>query len=562
MAYLNSPRLTFSGQFQADPSTVNNDPTHFNNETFKPEYQKFSDGDNPNGWWNPEGTGSWRFLSCGVKSVTYMDGTSTSNPADDPIIGMTIMDSSSKVAGKIVDLDTQQQMVSALWGLVVRLVSGDKEIIKSDYEVASFTNIWMSRAPKLGGDTRAAAIFQSVLTNISWDIDSCNSRYLNELCSVSKDKLSIQFTTDLYDMDHTSPQFTIGRIVGSIGPYFEGEPSHITIGRPLVPQNPSTTNYANAIVDSKLNQLVLDLANSFQINPDGKLIDNSNLQLAVNKGENGNDDLIAIGEIILNDADWYGIKSGINTIALGDKTSLVEQYPLVILDSEKNILLRESTEYVCADKFVFYLNPNEKYQVDLYASKLGQPLAGKEIEFQLIDIPFGPTPPVAGVPKSTIKLPAPITSDASGKAVLTIKANDPGNPRGYIDGQVFGVAYNFSDGYFSDCNQSNFISLLVFDSVDPSKIANPSWEDILPIMQQYSNLYPLMSKGIFNLADQTIVDQNAEILKFVFSKDRKDPNYMPATRDLSRDKSSMIINYLDSVLNQAGVKDSITFKKL
>jgi hypothetical protein len=36
MSYLNSPRLTFSGQFQADPSTVNNDPTHFNNATFEP----------------------------------------------------------------------------------------------------------------------------------------------------------------------------------------------------------------------------------------------------------------------------------------------------------------------------------------------------------------------------------------------------------------------------------------------------------------------------------------------------------------------------------------------
>ena len=29
MSYLSVPRLVFVGQFQADPSTVNNDPEHF-----------------------------------------------------------------------------------------------------------------------------------------------------------------------------------------------------------------------------------------------------------------------------------------------------------------------------------------------------------------------------------------------------------------------------------------------------------------------------------------------------------------------------------------------------
>ncbi|WP_373399806.1 hypothetical protein V8V91_09295 [Algoriphagus halophilus] len=560
MSYLNSPRLTFSGQFQADPSTVNNDPTHFNNQTFEPDFQKWGPGAS-NGWWNPEGTGSWRFLSCIVQSVTYLDGTSTSDPKEDPVIGMTIMDSNQKVAGKIVDLDSQQQMVSALWGLVVRLVAGDQEILRSDYEVASFTNIWMNRAPELGGDTRAAAIFQSTLTNINWNIESCNSRYLKELFEVSKNQLSIQFTTDLYDMDHTSPAFTIGRIVGSIGPYFEGEPKYFTQGRPLFPQT-STINYANAIIDKNLNQVVIDLANSFPIFPNGTIKNTLPLTLGVNTGKVGFDDITIIGEIHLADSNWYKGQSGINTIPLGPNTSLVEENPLVILNSEGEVIFRESVEYVCADKFVFYLNPEEECQVNFYASKLGKPLPDKEIEFQLINSPFGPTPPVVGVPKSAMVFPKTIKTDTLGKASLTVKANDPGNPRGYIDGQVYGISYNFSDGYFSECNQNNFLSFLVFDSVDPEKVANPTWEDIQPIMQQYANLYPLMSKGIFNLADQSIVDKNAEILQFVFSKDKEDPNYMPATRDLSRDKSAMIINYLNAVISKAGTKDSITFKKL
>jgi len=119
-----------------------------------------------------------------------------------------------------------------------------------------------------------------------------------------------------------------------------------------------------------------------------------------------------------------------------------------------------------------------------------------------------------------------------------------------------------SDQTFNDCNPSNFLSLLVFNAVKESSIKNPLWEtDIQPIMQQYANLYPLMSKGIFNLAKKEIVDGNAEILQLVFSKEKTDPNYMPVTRDLSRDKQKMILNYLDAVLKTKGATKTIVTKK-
>ena len=34
MTYLGCPRLHFAGTFFADPSTVNNDPAHYDNATF------------------------------------------------------------------------------------------------------------------------------------------------------------------------------------------------------------------------------------------------------------------------------------------------------------------------------------------------------------------------------------------------------------------------------------------------------------------------------------------------------------------------------------------------
>ena len=39
MSYLGGTRLAFAGRFQADVSTVNNDPAHFHNSAFQPGYQ-------------------------------------------------------------------------------------------------------------------------------------------------------------------------------------------------------------------------------------------------------------------------------------------------------------------------------------------------------------------------------------------------------------------------------------------------------------------------------------------------------------------------------------------
>src|SRR5690242_7010326 len=106
MSYLDPVRLHFSGRFQADPSTVNNDPTHFNNKTFKKSYQQPGQGAT-NGWWNPDGSGSFRLVDCRVTRVCYADGSTTDDPLMDPVVGMRIADADKRVAGKLVDLDSQ-----------------------------------------------------------------------------------------------------------------------------------------------------------------------------------------------------------------------------------------------------------------------------------------------------------------------------------------------------------------------------------------------------------------------------------------------------------------------
>ena len=597
MSYLNSPRLTFAGQFQADPSTVNNDPYHFDNETFRPNYQEFNDADNLNGWWNPDGTANWRFLGCAVTSVTYKDGTTVTDPKKDPIIGMWIMDADSRAAGKIVDLDSQQQSVSMLWGVVVRIVSGEKCLVKGDFEPVAFTDIWWVRSNTLTASAGASATYQSIIDNLEWtDFPEIKSRYLDELKQESPDRLSIKFNVDTYSQDNTSSQFTLGRVVGSIGPSKKEEPKHFTIGRALIPAltlNPKIPGYlpdnqiymAYALVDENTQNVLVDLGNSLTTTgADGQISETREFMLAVKKGIQ---DYEYLGAVNYNSPDWYEQNGGVVSIKLTAKQmELAQTYPLAIMCGNTS-LIEEVADYVRADQFVFRMNPGEDATINFYASHLGKRKSGQTIvcEFQkyLIDIigqangnPATSTPNILDFKES-------IVTDKSGKATLKVSASDPKNPREFIDGQVYALWYyikgqptadfslDYSQGVslnssivpttLAAVNPNNFVSILVFDSVPKAVVKNPKWEDIQPTMQQYANLYPLMSKGIFNLADKQVVDANAEILKFVFSKEKTDPNYMPVTRDLSRDKQQMIINYLDGVLNKKGTKKSVTTRK-
>jgi hypothetical protein len=99
MSYLSFPRLIFAGQFQAQPSTVNNDPEHFDSATFKPNYQEPGQG-STNGWWNPSGSAAWRFNDCTIQQVFYSDGTSTTDSSVDPVVGTSVNDNEAGVDGK------------------------------------------------------------------------------------------------------------------------------------------------------------------------------------------------------------------------------------------------------------------------------------------------------------------------------------------------------------------------------------------------------------------------------------------------------------------------------
>jgi hypothetical protein len=157
MSYLGYPRLHFAGQFQGDVPTVNNNPTHFDSSQFLPSFHSY--GDEDNGWWNPNGSGAWRFLNCTVRRVIYRDGTICDDPAADPIVGAMVNGADDQVEGKVVDLDSENQGVADIWGFRV-VVRGPGCEFKGDFKVAPFTDFW-ARFPDGHADTIWSAFYHS-----------------------------------------------------------------------------------------------------------------------------------------------------------------------------------------------------------------------------------------------------------------------------------------------------------------------------------------------------------------------------------------------------------------
>jgi hypothetical protein len=165
--------------------------------------------------------------------------------------------------------------------------------------------------------------------------------------------------------------------------------------------------------------------------------------------------------------------------------------------------------------------------------------------------PFVPVPEV-GLPEDGIRYRQSVTTGPDGKAALAItsRPGGPGRPRGYIEGQMYGIGYQLTDqppGYA--VNPWNFISVLAYSQTTiPDDI---TWYgQIEPIFTQFGNLYPIMSKHLVDLSDYNSVAEHRGILKLAFSLPVADPNHMPVTRDMASSMRDMVLKWLDGPLTK------------
>jgi hypothetical protein len=579
MSYLGPLRLHFTGTFRAFVSTVNNDPTHFDNAHFEKSFQTPESATASNGWWNPGGDGTWRLMGCKVTSAHLADGSAAN--ADDPVLACIIADSDRAVPAKLVDLDPEQQMVSEIWGLEVRIADAQgNTLVRGAYETAAFTDIW-NRSAGGGGDIGGGAAYQSVLTRLEWG-DVSKSPFLTALQSAANDGLlSIKFNVDGYNMDSSSPQFASGRLVGSIGPASRAEPKHFVAGRQFLPVGAyvplpnffvpaGKIGFCAASVDEAAGKIYLDLGNALPTSTaGGSPSDLGALSLSYDSGpdQNGYEVYVPICDIAYTDKGWYEATAGVVALPAdrrltGDELRAVAANLLVLFLTPSGgtpaPAISESPGglYVRADRYVFRMNPGDEAEAHLFATRFGRPYAGARIitildpsELQGGNIPGSPPSPPVAVPIDAIDFPVRVVTDTHGIAILKIRAKSPGDPRGYLDGQVYGVRSVLEETIFWPTtpypfNPWNFVSLLVWNDFkidDP-----PTWfGGLQPVFQQYANLYPVMGRFL-DLASYESVVANRQLLLLAFGLGMDDPNSMPVTRDLSDAKRKAILRWLST----------------
>jgi len=589
MSYLNALRLHFAGQFQANISTVNNDPGHFYNATFQPNYQQPQgpNMDPPNGWFSPGGDAAFRLLGCKVTTAWTPSGQVKS---PDPVLGYIIADSDTQAPAKLVDLDSEQQMVSEIWGLQVRIADGEgNTLLRGDFEVAAFIDIWNRALGGGNGDNGFGAVYQSVLTNLQWG-DVAGSPFLTALQQAAGDGLlSIKFNTDGINMgDPSAADWLCGRIAGTIGPAAACEPHHMVMGRQFMANMPGgiggspvgQINYCSGVVDGAANVIYLDLGNALPTTaPRGPLASLGDLSLGYYDPPPSNNSAgtivpltgATIAASTYTSDGWYSDTAGVVALPL---SADVSSAPLVITGASQGAIISEwnSGSFLRADRFVYRLSPGEEnVQIPVYASQFGRPLQGAEVNFPTDISQLQPSivepnpnqsffagdgPPVGTWPSESLGFNplATATTDENGRAVLTLKPTDPGTPRYLrndpnhgIDGQIYGIRPGFVDAKFNGgyVNPANFISILLWSGFKPSDPV--TWADLQPIFQQYANLYPVM-KRFLDLSSYDDVVANADLLQLAFGLDEGNPNLMPVTRDLSPAKRDAIMAWLKNPL--------------
>lgn len=586
MSYLNALRLHFAGRFQANVSTVNNDPAHFHNAAFLPSYQDMQTSQAPNGWFNPQGDAAWRLLGCRVTSAWMPAGAV--GPGD-PVLEAIVADSDSRPPAKLVDLDSEQQLVSEIWGLQVRIATADgTTLLAGDFEPAPFIDIW-DRSTGGTDDAAAGAMYQSVLTRLEW-ADVSSSVFLAALKQAAANGvLSIKFNVDSFNMDFTSPDFMTGRIAGTIGPASRSEPRHLVIGRQFMataaPGGNFFTpeggiNFCAGVVDVAAGRIYLDLGNALTTGANGAINDQGDLTLTVSDAPTSPADgalpAAPIGTIpstgpagYSSDPEWYARTAGVVVLPISAPLLPRVQSSPLTLSGKAGVTISEwsSGAFVRADRFVYRLSPGDRATIPVYAMQWGRPLGNAGLAFQLdpsqLQTQVGepgpkspyvaPSPPVA-TPPTALAFSGSATTNGDGAAPLTIDARDPGKPRWFkngqdygIDGQVYGIRPGFSNSaeYNGPDNQWNFVSVLLWSGFTPGDPV--TWADVQPIFQQYANVYPVMNRFL-NLADYDSVVANTWLLQLAFGLDPADPNAMPVTRDLSPARRQAILSWLKNPL--------------
>lgn len=387
-------------------------------------------------------------------------------------------------------------------------------------------------------------------------------------------------------------QFNYGKVIGSIGPCLDGEPTYAVPVRTLAqpkgldlkkPENNPFGWWAQAKLDlaSSTPTLTLDLGNSLPVEMPGRPLwaeKLGTLSLAYYTESGGKKTYTTfVPSIDYANPDFIDKRSGMLVVTNfgGIDPKSLANLPIALRCTlpEPRSLLEENSQGLSmrADQFIFRMNPGlpttptfprgETHTVDLYVRKFGRVEGTDGLKIALSTLSpedaanytvntLG-TGGTHGINKDNISTPpdklllsSNLVTVTGGKATLTLTGTDPGNPRQFVDGQIYFTTYTFSPtvaDYSQDPN--DLLSVQIYQQTPIT--GTPTWQNgIGDILRQYGMLYPIM--GQFQLWTYDGVIANREKIQRVLGLDISQPLHMPVTRDLSQIKTNLILTWFNT----------------
>jgi hypothetical protein len=532
VSYLDLPRLHFAGEFSSDPSTIDNQLANFDQTVTLDLNNAMQVG------WEPYGRHWFSLKDCTVRSAVDSTGAVKKTAADDPIVGATVESTNLPQFAKLVDLDPEWQFSSQIWGLELAVtLPSSAGSFKGRMTTGTLRDLWLARAPGHFAASFSGG-YQSVLTPVVFNPPTGPTRSPILDAIHEANRLSIKFVLYAYNKKQGTSGFATGKIVGTIGPSAADEPDHFLAARRLEPTGLITGNWsyggpfgpAPFQVDATRSVVVVDLGNAI---PEGTL-GATRVGLTAPRAQVS----AGISPSVLGTLDFdpahLESNAGVQEVPLTLSQSAALLISPLTIDATGVILAeRPRGEYLDVSERVLRLNPGDTATVEFAATAFGKPKSGQKIGLRLL---------LGRDPASGVTFPASVTTGANGRASATIKAADPGHPRPDVDGQVYqiGIVWGVAaSGTAPDWR--GIIVVRVFDK--GAAVVSPKWADVQPILNEYARVFPSM-KAYVDLADYTSVKPNAARIQTTLSYPETDPRYMPVTRDLSRDKRSLITRWI------------------
>ncbi len=594
MAYLDTPTIIFTGDFQSDVSTVNNDVRHYDNASFESRFQLPQEGQNYNGWWNPDGGASFRWVDCSVVQVINAQGKID---YDNSLLQVEVSGVKDRSSGKMVDLDPQEQTTSELWGLTLQFTDAKGNLLfKGTLLDTGFRDLQMRQYPKDQNDQNynpngqpLGGCWYTCIQDIVWGKHAEEHETLKKLQSITEDNcLSLGLHGFGYYYSHADGRYSTGRTNGIIGPWKKQEPMRFAPTRRLYgtwnifsQPSPVSTFFSISNFMVANNEVTVDFGMSYPIQDslgtlNQKFAEQSIVLGVAQKGKTFDQALNSKQKVIVDPNDfmeigplkfrspktWLQTTAGITSFELNQKTAdLVKDNQVLLLlktSDAYQLIAREGVDgwYMRADKNVFRIDPGDPpMSTDVYVYQWGNPKAGQQVVLKPqpkqsgngagggINQPKAPIPDI-NFPADAIYMTALPLTDNTGKTKVSLTGTDPGNPRGYIDGQIYLINYALEsvpnlEQYFND-----LLMIHLRDSFP--NLEHPTWEDIKYTWIQFGNLYPIMSKFLVPFDMRNALLRHKEILIFGLTRPLDDPIHMPVTRDLSKAKRDAMVKWLST----------------